>query len=164
VAPLWPPSTAVAHLKRHRVGESLPGLATADRVAVEVHQAVQLGQRQTSVHPQDGETRRAEASAVQAHRVGADRRQRWLSRPRRLTPNQAVDVPKQVVSVLDALEDLPSPPCPVDRLLIVSVERSGQIGEVPVDLGPLPKIERRPPDVVDRWQRPHEDLLGGLAA
>jgi hypothetical protein len=59
------------------------------------------------------------------------------------------------VSVLDALEDLAAPLGPLDGLLIVGMQRGGELREELVDLGPLPKIQRRPPDVVDRWQCRH---------
>jgi hypothetical protein len=52
--------------------------------------------------------------------------------------------------MLDAVEDLSALPRPRDRLLIVGVQGRSELSEVLVDLGPPPKIERRPPDVVDR--------------
>jgi hypothetical protein len=103
---------------------------------------------------------------VQADRVGDHGWQRRLPGPRRLTPDQGVDVPEQIVSVLDAFEDLSPTPGPLDRLLVVRVQRGSQVPEVVMDLGPLPKIERGPSDVIDRWQCPHgvspgADCVGG---
>ena len=155
VAPLRAASAALAHLQCHRVGEGLAGLLAPDGVAVEVHQAVQLGQRQAAMRPQDRQAGGAEPPTAQSHRVSADGRQRRLTRPCRLPSVETVDVPEQVVGMLDALEDLSALPRPRDRLLIVGMQCRSELGEVLVDLGPLPKIERRPPDVVDRRQRSH---------
>jgi hypothetical protein len=110
--------------------------------------------------PQDGQAGGAELAAAEPDRVGAHRRQRRLTRSCRLAALEAVDVPEQVVSVLDALEDLAPPPRPRDGLLIVGVQGRSELLQVLVDLGPLPKIERRPPNVVDRWQCLHGSSSG----
>jgi hypothetical protein len=107
------------------------------------------------MRPQDRQAGGAKTPTPQSDRVSTDRRQRRLTRPCRLPSVEAVDVPEQVVCMLDALEDLTALLRPHDRFLIVGVQCRGEFHEVLVDLGPLPKIERRPPDVVDRSQRSH---------
>jgi hypothetical protein len=120
-----------------------------------VHERVELGQGLAAVPGKDGEARRPQSSPVEADRILARRREWWLSRPWGLAAVEAVDVPEQVVCALHLVEDPASVVGPHDRRLIVLVQHFGEVGEPLVELGPMPGVERRSSDVVDRSEDDH---------
>jgi hypothetical protein len=72
-----------------------------------------------------------------------------------LTALEAVDVPQQVVGVLDAFVEVAALPGPFDGVLVVGVEGLSELSQVMMDLGALAYIEGGSADVVDRWERLH---------
>jgi hypothetical protein len=155
VTALGTPSSTLAHLHRHGIGERLPRRLVVDRVAVEVHERVQLRQGLAAVPGEDRQARRPQPPPVQADRVLARGRERRLARPWRLAAVEAVDVPEQVVGALHLVEDPPPLLGPRDGRTIVLVQQLGEIGEALVELGPVPRVERRSTDVVDGSEGDH---------
>jgi hypothetical protein len=92
---------------------------------------------------------------MKADRILARRREWWLSRPWRLAAVEAVDVPEQVVGALHLVEDPASLLGPHDGRLIVPVQDFGEVGEPLVELSPIPRVQRRSSDVVDRSEDDH---------
>jgi hypothetical protein len=97
---------------------------------------------------------------VQADGVVADWGEWRLAGSGGLAAVEAVDVPQQVVGVLDAGEEVAALAGPFDGLLVVEVEGLGEFGQVVVDLGSFAVVEGGSADVVDRWERLHGSSPG----
>jgi len=74
VTAFGPQSPPLPDLERERVGKRPSRVPAADRVAVQVEQRVQVGQRLPSVRQEDGQARRPEAASVQVDRILDGRR------------------------------------------------------------------------------------------
>jgi hypothetical protein len=125
-----------------------------------VHEGVELGQGLAAVPSEDGQARRPQSSPVETDRILARRRKWWLARPWRLAAVEAVDVPEQVVRALHLVEDPASLLGPHNGRLVVPVQHFGEVGEPLVELGPMPGVERRSSDVVDRSEDDHGSSPG----
>jgi len=158
VTALGPPRSALAHLERHRIGEGPARCATADRVAVQVEERVQLGERLTAVHLQDRQAGRAESAPVDNDRVGRRRWQRRLARPARLPAVEAVQVPQEIVRVLDVVEDRSALGGPLHRAGVVLLQLTREHAHLAVQQRSLAGVVGRTTDRVDGWEPGH----GGL--
>jgi len=74
---------------------------------------------------------------------------------------EAVDVPEQVVGALHLIEDAAPLLSPGDGRTIVLVQERSEVGEPLVELGPVPGVQRRSTDVVDRSEGDHDSSPNG---
>ena len=155
VTPPGPARSSLANLERHRIRQRLGRGSAAQRVAVQVQEAVQLGKGQPPVGPKNRQAGGPEPSPAQVDRVVAGGRQRWLVRSGRHPAPVAVEIPEQVVCELHLPEDPPSLTGPLDGLLIVGVEHRSEVDEMLVQLRSALDVERRTSDVVDGGERDH---------
>jgi hypothetical protein len=136
---LWTGDSALLQLEPERVGQGLDGPAATDGEAIQDQENVQVAQGELPVELQQREGHPSQPDAGQYARVGGDRGQRCLIRPRRPTsPSGRDGRPEPLVDGESLLVRLALASHPLDRLLIECVELvdgplAASFQHVPVD-------------------------------
>lgn len=140
--PADPDGPTVVVLVPESVGEGPDRFPADDHEPVAVQEGVQVAQPELAVAPEEGEADAPEAAAVEGHRVGHERRERWPVDRRRASPLlPRHDRVEQIPSCFAPLDDGPAPAGEVVELLV----EGGQLGQVVVVLD----LQLDPPDPVE---------------
>ena len=138
---LDPDRSTLGHLVGEGVGQRLGRVGAVHLVAVAVHQAVQLAQRERAVPGQDRETGRAEVTAGERERVGRDRGERRLGRAGRAPAVGVVDRgPEPFVDDLDLVEDLAAVARPLEGVAVVHGQGLDESALLGVQVGTVRKV------------------------